>query len=132
MRHDGEEDSYQLGARDHLSEDRKSQSNRRRTDRGKAVSESDSLLSLSTYPGYWRRAAAGAARSMSNVTNGVFEDVRASTSPEGLMIHPTPPPAPLESTLLDDRLNAPERTAATTPTDNHFAVVVAAVARGGE
>jgi hypothetical protein len=50
--------------------------------------------------------------------------------PYGLMIHPTPPHAPVGSTRLDDRLNAPERTAATTPTDSHLAVVAAEVARG--
>ena len=46
------------------------------------------------------------------------------------MTHPTPPHAPVGSTRLDERLNAPERTAATTPTANHLAVVAAAVARG--
>src|SRR5436853_122100 len=46
------------------------------------------------------------------------------------MIHPTPPQAPVGSTRLEERLNAPERTAATTPADSHLAVVAAAVARG--
>ena len=37
----------------------------------------------------------------------------------GSMIQPLPPHAPLASTRLDDRLNAPERTAATTPAASH-------------
>ena len=44
------------------------------------------------------------------------------------MIHPPPPHAPVASTRLDDTLYAPDRTAATTPTDSHLALVVAPVA----
>ena len=60
---------------------------------------------------------------MSTVANGASGVVRARMFPCGLMIHPTPPQAPVGSTRLDDRLKAPERTAATTPTDSHLAVV---------
>ena len=67
---------------------------------------------------------------MSTVTHGASGLVRASTSPSGPMIHPAPPQAPVGSTRLDERLNAPDRTAATTPAANHLAIVVAAVARG--
>ena len=67
---------------------------------------------------------------MSMVANGASGDVVARISPSGLMIQPTPPQAPVGSTRLDDRLKAPERTAATTPTASHLAVVAAAVARG--
>jgi hypothetical protein len=67
---------------------------------------------------------------MFTVANGASADVVARMSPFGLMIQPTPPHAPVGSTRLDDKLNAPDRTAATTPTANHFSVVAAAVARG--
>lgn len=69
---------------------------------------------------------------MSTVANSASAVVRARMFPYGSMIHPTPPHAPVGSTRWDDRLNAPERTAATMPTDSHFVVVAAAsrVARG--
>src|SRR3954466_16174007 len=67
---------------------------------------------------------------MSTVANGASAFVCATIFPEGSMIHPTPPHAPLGSARFDDTLNAPDRTAATTPTDSHLAVVAAAVARG--
>src|SRR3954468_21488782 len=67
---------------------------------------------------------------MSTVAKGSSGVVRASTSPSGLMIHPTPPQEPDAFTRLLDMLNAPERTAATTPMAIHFVVVAAADARG--
>ena len=41
-----------------------------------------------------------------------------------------PPQLPLGSTRLEERLNAPERIAETTPTDSHRIVVARSVARG--
>src|SRR3954447_11715719 len=67
---------------------------------------------------------------MSTVAKGTSGVVRATIFPDGSMIHPTPPHEPVGSTRLDDTLNAPERTAATTPAASHFGVVDAAVARG--
>ncbi len=67
---------------------------------------------------------------MSIVANGASGVVLARMWPSGPTIHPTPPYSPVGSTRLDDTLKAPERTAATTPTDSHLAVVAAAVARG--
>src|SRR4051812_39643396 len=67
---------------------------------------------------------------MSTVAKGTSGVVRATIFPDGSMIHPTPPHAPVGSTRLDDTLNAPDRTAATTPIESHLAVVAAAVARG--
>ena len=75
-------------------------------------------------------AVAAIARSMSRVANGSAAEVTARTSPAGSMIQPLPPHAPVVSTRLEDRLNAPERTAATTPAASHFAAVANAVARG--
>jgi hypothetical protein len=67
---------------------------------------------------------------MSTIANGAAALVCATIVPDGSMIHPTPPHAPLGSTRFDDTLNAPERIAATTPTDSYLDVVAAAVARG--
>src|SRR5258705_57369 len=66
---------------------------------------------------------------MSIATNGTSDEVVARISPSGLMIQPVPPQAPVGSTRLDERLKAPDRTAATTPTASHLAVVADAVAR---
>ena len=47
---------------------------------------------------------------MLTVANGASGVVRARMFPYGSMIHPTPPYAPVGSTRLDDRPNAPELT----------------------
>ncbi|CAN5592004.1 hypothetical protein BH09GEM1_BH09GEM1_34470 [soil metagenome] len=67
---------------------------------------------------------------MRHVTNGDSGVVLAMMCPSGLMIQPPPPHLPDGSTRLDDALNAPERTAATTPAENHLASVLRDVARG--